>query len=210
MKIVVEQMRAVLSDIGTDAIKTGMLHSAEIIEGVAATLEEFSIKAPLVVDPVMVAKGGASLLQDAAIKALKTQLIPRAQIVTPNIPEAEVLTGLTIASADDQEKAGRALLALGAGAALIKGGHMDGDQVTDVLVSEAGVKIFTSPRIDTNNTHGTGCTLASAIATYLAQGVPMFQAVATARAYVLEAIRTAPGFGHGHGPLNHVHTLRKD
>jgi hydroxymethylpyrimidine/phosphomethylpyrimidine kinase len=209
--IVVQQMRAVLDDLGVDAVKTGMLHSAEIIEGVAGTLDEFDVIAPLVVDPVMIAKGGASLLEASAIDALKSELIPRAALVTPNIPEAQALTGLTIQTPDDQAGAGEKLMAMGAKAALIKGGHLPGEQVTDVLVSSgSGREVFTSTRIDTIHTHGTGCTLASAIATNLAQGRPLSQAVARARNYVCEAIRTAPGFGQGHGPLNHVHTLPKD
>lgn len=209
--IVVQQMRAVLDDIGVDAVKTGMLHSVNVIEGVAGTLDEFDVDAPLVVDPVMVAKGGASLLEQSAVEALKSVLIPRASLVTPNIPEAEVLTGVTIKTADDQARAGEKLMAMGAKAALIKGGHMAGDQLTDVLVSSgSGREVFTSKRIDTIHTHGTGCTLASAVAVQLAQGRPLSAAVAGARNYVYEAIKTAPGFGHGHGPLNHVHTLPKD
>jgi len=206
--VVIGQIRAALEDIGVDALKTGMLHSAEVIQGVAATLEELDISVPLVVDPVMVAKGGASLLEDDAIKALKTHLIPRAAVVTPNIPEAEALTGMVIKTSDDQAKAGEKIMAMGAKAVLVKGGHMAGDQVVDVLVSSAGPpEKFSSPRINTVHTHGTGCTLASAIATMLAQGRPLSLAVVRAHDYVYEAIRTAPGFGQGHGPLNHVHTL---
>jgi len=210
VSVVMAQMHAVLGDIGVDAVKTGMLHSAEVIEAVAGTLDEFDVIAPVVVDPVMVAKGGASLLEASAINALKSELIPRAGLVTPNIPEAEALTGLTIETVDDQKRAGEKLLALGAKAALVKGGHMRGDQVTDVLVTSKGSEVFTSARLDTVHTHGTGCTLASAIAVQLAQGRSLSAAVARARNYVYEAIRTAPGFGQGHGPLNHVHTLPKD
>ncbi len=211
IEVIVHQMRAVLDDLGVDAVKTGMLHSAEVIEAVAATLDEFDVQVPLVVDPVMVAKGGASLLQDDAVEALKTHLIPRAAVVTPNIPEAEALTGISIKDADDQAKAGEKIMGLGARAALVKGGHMDGEQVIDMLVSDTeGWEKFTSPRIDTIHTHGTGCTLASAIATNLTQGLPLSRAVARGRSYVHEAIRTAPGFGQGHGPLNHVHTLSAD
>ncbi len=205
--IVSGQMRAVLEDLGADAVKTGMLHSAEIIENIAAALDTFKGRAPLVVDPVMVAKGGARLLEQSAVDALKAELLPRAALVTPNIPEAEVLTGLTIETPDHQAEAGGKIVAMGAGAALIKGGHLLGAQVTDVLVTKEGAETFTSPRIDTENTHGTGCTLATAIATHLAQGRSLREAVAQAQAYVYEAIRTAPGFGKGHGPLNHVHTL---
>ncbi len=207
-EIVGQQIRVVLDDLGADAIKTGMLHSPAIIKEVVACFDELGVTTPLVLDPVMVAKGGASLLEEAAVKAMKSKLIPRAALITPNIPEAEALTGLRIETQADQLRAGEALLALGARAALIKGGHMDGDRVNDVLVARDGShQTFSSPRIDSKHTHGTGCTLASAIATFLAQGRSVQDAVARAHSYVREAIRTAPGFGHGHGPLNHVHTL---
>lgn len=209
--IITAQMRAVLEDLGADAIKTGMLYSPEVIKAVAACLKEFNVTAPLVLDPVMVAKGGAELLQSTALEVLKSELIPRAALVTPNIPEAEALTGISIKTPDDQARAGDLIMAMGAHAVLVKGGHGHGDQVTDVLVSRDGERQdFTAPRINSKHTHGTGCTLASAIATRLAQGRPASVAVVDARAYVLEAIRTAPGFGHGAGPLNHVHTLSED
>jgi len=206
--VIASQMRAVLGDIGADSVKTGMLHSSQVIEKVAQELA--ATDAQLVLDPVMVAKGGAQLLEDTAVGALKRELIPRATLVTPNVPEAEALTGITIENTDDQIKAGEALLSLGADAALVKGGHMQGDQITDVLVTADGSKLLCSPRINTNHTHGTGCTLASAIATHLAQGRPLSDAVVRARDYVYQAIQTAPGFGTGHGPLNHVHTLPED
>ncbi len=210
-EIVAQQMRAVLDDLGVEAVKTGMLHSAAIIEAVATTLDEFDVEAPLVVDPVMIAKGGEALLEDRAMDALKSELISRATLVTPNIPEAEALTGITIKNADDQARAGEKIMAMGAKAALVKGGHMPGDQIVDMLVSDTeGWEKFTSTRINTIHTHGTGCTLASAIATALAHGRPLSSAVARARGYVHEAIRTAPGFGQGHGPLNHVHTLPEE
>ena len=209
--VIIAQMRAVLSDLGADAIKTGMLHSSEIIEAVAVCLDEFKLTAPLVLDPVMVAKGGASLLEGNAADALRSILIPRATLVTPNIPEAEILTGLTIKAQSDQRRAGEILLELGSQAALIKGGHMGGADVHDVLMLQEGThKTFTSPRIDSKHTHGTGCTLASAIATSLAQGRSVSEAVARAHAFVQTAIRTAPGFGQGHGPLNHVHPIPTD
>ncbi len=207
--IIVQQMRVVLDDIGTDAVKTGMLHSPQVIDAVAGTIDEYAEHVPLVVDPVMVAKGGARLLEESAEAALKTILFPRATLVTPNVPEAEALTGMTIENADDQARAGERLLKMGARAALVKGGHLPGDQVIDMLVSEdEGWEKFTSPRIDTMHTHGTGCTLASAIAVNLGLGFPLSRSVARARGYVLEAIRTAPGLGMGHGPLNHGHTLK--
>lgn len=201
-QIVRDQMKAVLSDIGTDAVKTGMLHSAEIIEGVAAEIEAGAAEAALVVDPVMIAKGGARLLEENAVDALRQILIPMATLLTPNVPEAEALTGREIKTLDGQKAAADALLGLGADAVLIKGGHLEGAIVTDVLATQEAIHTMTSPRIDTRHTHGTGCALASAIAALLSQGVETVLAVEAARDYVHEAIRTAPGFGQGHGPLN--------
>lgn len=203
---VAQQMRHVLDDIGADCIKTGMLHSAEVIHAVADVLGDYPA-IPLVLDPVMVAKGGAPLLQQQALEALKTRLVPRATLITPNVPEAELLGGGTwqVTGEKDMERAARELLAFGSAAVLLKGGHMEGEQVSDVLVTRhlPRATVFTSPRIPTRHTHGTGCALASAIATGLAQGRQLAGAVERARAYVQEAIRTAPGFGRGHGPLNH-------
>ncbi|MGX1198903.1 bifunctional hydroxymethylpyrimidine kinase/phosphomethylpyrimidine kinase [Parvibaculum sp. MBR-TMA-1.3b-4.2] len=201
-QIVRDQMKAVLSDIGADAVKTGMLHSVEIIEGAAAEIEAGAAEAALVVDPVMIAKGGARLLAENAVDALRQILIPMATLLTPNVPEAEALTGREIRTLDGQKAAADALLGLGADAVLIKGGHLEGTIVTDVLATQEAMHTMTSPRIDTRHTHGTGCALASAIAALLSQGVEMTLAVEAARDYVHEAIRTAPGFGEGHGPLN--------
>ena len=201
------QMVAVLDDIGADCVKTGMLADASVIETVVAVLAAHGANLPLVVDPVMVAKGGASLLRPEAVDALKTRLLPRAALVTPNIPEAEALLGEKIDSTNAMEGAARALLDLGPAAVLLKGGHMAGDTLVDVLVSSHGVRKFQCRRLDTPHTHGTGCTLASAIATGLAQGLALEPAVARAWAYVQKAIATAPGFGAGHGPLNHAHTV---
>lgn len=205
VEIIRSQMDAVLEDIGADCIKTGMLASVEIIEAVYERLAALGPNIPRVIDPVMVATSGVRLIDEGAVAALKARLIPGAALLSPNIPEAEVLAGLTIRNIEDMQRAGRALLALGANAVLIKGGHMTGAQVRDVLLSEQGVEIFSSPRIDTRHTHGTGCTLASGIATGLAQGMPLSDAVRRARDYVFEAIRTAPGLGGGNGPLNHGH-----
>ena len=202
------QMAVVLDDLGADAIKTGMLHSSAVIEAVVATLDAKAKGIPLVVDPVMVAKGGARLLPVEAIEAVRRHLIPRAAVITPNRPEAEALLGRTIATDQDAENAAQALLELGCRAVLLKGGHASGPIVRDLLVSGAGLEIFESPRIETRHTHGTGCTLASALAAGLAQGLALSAAVRRARAYVIEAIRTAPGLGAGHGPLNHAHTVR--
>ena len=205
---IAQQMTLVLDDLGADAIKTGMLHSAPVIEAVAATLAERAPGIPLVVDPVMVAKGGHRLLQDAAERTLIEQLLPRATLVTPNLPEAEALAGFAVANETDMARAGRALLALGPKAVLVKGGHLEGSsEVVDLLVSTEGVTRFTHPRIATRSTHGTGCTLASAIACGLAQHLTLADAVDRARDYVSRAIETAPGFGSGHGPLNHAVTF---
>ncbi len=202
-----QQMQVVLRDIGADCLKTGMLHSAEVIETVAATIGEEASGVPLVVDPVMVAKGGAALLQDSAAHALITLMVPRATVLTPNLPEAEALTGLKVADLDGMRRAAAALLALGPKAVLVKGGHLEGPVLFDLLLTADGETVFESGRIDTSHTHGTGCTLASAIATGLAQGMDVAGAVARARDYVHRAIATAPGLGKGHGPLNHAHPL---
>ena len=202
------QMRVVLADIGADAVKTGMLGDAATIAAVAETLAELAPDVPLVLDPVMVAKGGASLLEREALDALKTLLIPRATLLTPNLPEAEALLGRPIADVAAMQAAAEDLRGLGAGAVLVKGGHLDGDTLCDVLVGPDGIVIFEGERIRTRHTHGTGCTLASAIATRLGQGMRLADAVASARAYLVQAIRTAPGLGHGHGPLNHGHPLQ--
>jgi hydroxymethylpyrimidine/phosphomethylpyrimidine kinase len=201
------QMEVVLSDIGADCIKTGMLASAAIIEAVAAALDEFAPEVPLVLDPVMVAKGGAALLADSAAGALMRLLLPRARLLTPNIPEAEVLLGRAIPDLAAMERAVVDLLALGPEAVLLKGGHMEGDVLVDLLADRAGVRSFSGRRIASRSTHGTGCTLASAIAAGIAQGMDLDTAVTRARDYVRRAIETAPGLGGGHGPLNHGHTV---
>jgi hydroxymethylpyrimidine/phosphomethylpyrimidine kinase len=205
-EIISAQARAVLDDIGADAIKTGMLGDLAAVRAVAALLAGLTI--PAVIDPVMVAKGGAALLEPSAMAAVRELLVPRAALLTPNAPEAEALTGLAIASLDDQRRAAESLLAAGAAAVLMKGGHLAGDRVTDLLITPAGETAFEAERIATRHTHGTGCTLASACATGLAQGLPLVEAVARAWAYVQEAIARAPGFGAGQGPLDHGWPLR--
>ena len=182
-----------------------MLGTVSVVEAVAGLLDE--AKAPTVVDPVMVAKGGHSLLPDEAVAAVKSLMIPRAALITPNAPEAEALTGIAVADLDGQRRAAEALLAMGAKAALVKGGHVEGETLIDVLLTPSGETLLEGPRIDTTSTHGTGCTLASACAAGIAQGLPLEQAVARAWAYVAEAIRRAPGYGKGHGPLNHAWPL---
>jgi hydroxymethylpyrimidine/phosphomethylpyrimidine kinase len=197
------QMLAVLDDIGADAVKTGMLGDADAIEAVCAVLEVRSQRLPLVVDPVMIAKGGASLLAQAAVATLKHRLLPLASVLTPNLPEAEVLTGLAIADEAGMRRAADALLALGVPAVLLKGGHLPGDELVDLLATPAETVAFRAARMATRHTHGTGCTLASAVATGLAQGMSLLDSVRRARRYVRAAIAAAPGLGGGHGPLNH-------
>jgi hydroxymethylpyrimidine/phosphomethylpyrimidine kinase len=202
------QIEVVLDDIGADAVKSGMLHSAAVIETLAAVLNERAKGVPLVVDPVMAAKGGARLIEPDAIAALRQLLIPRAAVLTPNLPEAEILTGTPIGDVAAMRRAGERLLALGCRAVLIKGGHLAGTVVTDVLAADTTTRVWESARIDTPHTHGTGCSLASAIAAGLAQGLAIERAVDRARCFVRRAIATAPGFGRGHGPLDHAHPLR--
>lgn len=205
---VAKQMKLVLDDLGADCIKLGMLHRPEIIETVVSVLEELAPDIPVVVDPVMIAKGGHALLADEAQDALKSRLLPAATLITPNIPEAEVLSGMKISGVDDMAGVADAILAMGPKAVLVKGGHLENTEtVCDILVTSDSDWAFEAMRIDTPNTHGTGCTLASAIACGIAQAMELPDAVARAQAYVIEAIRTNPGYGTGHGPLNHAHTV---
>ncbi len=202
-QFIAQQMRVVLNDIGADCIKTGMLHQAAVIEAVVATLEELAPHVPLVVDPVLYAKGGASLLDPAAQQTLVERLLPRASIITPNVREAAALSAMPIRNVDDLALAAQRLLQLGPAAVLAKGGHLLGTTVRDYLVGADGAEVFEAPRLENRNLHGAGCTLASAIATGLAQQLPLAAAVRRALEYVQTAIRTAPGFGQGCGPLNH-------
>ncbi len=200
-----EQIEAVLQDLGADAVKTGMLSSAPIIEAVAETLRAYSVRT-LVVDPVMVAKSGDVLLREDAREALIRLLLPLAEVVTPNIPEAESLTGLTITSQDDMLAAARAIQALGARHVIVKGGHLAGsDESTDILYDGQAFRAYHAPRIPSRNTHGTGCTFASAIAAHLARGAPVPEAVAEAKAYLTGVLRASATLqlGQGHGPMNH-------
>jgi hydroxymethylpyrimidine/phosphomethylpyrimidine kinase len=203
------QAEAVLGDIGADAVKTGMLGGPEVVELVARLLDGPARGLPAVIDPVMTAKGGAELLSSPAVTALRDLLVPRAALLTPNAPEAEALTGLPVDSLDGQRRAAERLLALGARAVLLKGGHLPGERVTDLLATPHGETLFEGERLDTRHTHGTGCTLASACAAGLAQGLDLTDAVARAWAYTAEAIRRAPGLGRGHGPLDHGWPLRR-
>ncbi len=206
-EFIAQQMRVVIDDLGADVIKTGMLHNAEVIEAVCSVIEDYKI--PLIADPVMFAKGGHALLEDAAMETLRARLLPLADVVTPNLPEAEALTGETVEDIGGMARAATAIMALGAPAVLMKGGHLRGDTLSDLLYSQGeDPQRWDDSRIDTPHTHGTGCTTASAVATGLAQGMTLTAAVERARAYVREAILTAPGLGQGHGPLNHGHTVR--
>ena len=195
-----QQAELVLDDIGADTVKTGMLYSADIVAGVAALLEQYGLAA--VVDPVMIAKGGAPLLRAEAMAAVRAELLPRTFLLTPNIPEAEALTGLTIRSLAEMEAAGRRLQELGARHVLVKGGHRAGD-ATDLLVSGATLLPLPGERIETSSTHGTGCSYAAALATLLAQGEALPVAAQRAKRFIDAAIRQAIPLGHGHGPINH-------
>ncbi|MBK18726.1 MAG: bifunctional hydroxymethylpyrimidine kinase/phosphomethylpyrimidine kinase [Rhodospirillaceae bacterium] len=204
-----QQINVVMNDIGADCVKTGMLHDAPVIETVVAALKRDAPETPLVVDPVMVAKGGAPLLQDEAVTTLRDKLLPCATLLTPNVPEAEALVGRTLQGEDDMEALSRSLFDLGPDAVLLKGGHMDGAVVRDMLITESGIRVYENPRIDTVHTHGTGCTLASSIAAGIAKGEEIEHAVERAEAFLHTAIQTAPGLGRGHGPVNHLHTVQR-
>lgn len=207
--IVKDQIEAVMSDLGADAWKLGMLGSAAHVRIVVEAFYAYGEGVPVVLDPVMVAKGGASLLAEDAVAVIRDELMPLAAIVTPNAPEAERLTGVAVRDLDGQKRAAEALVGkLGAFAALVKGGHVEGETIRDVLLTRDGMRIFEGPRIVTRATHGTGCTLASAIAVRIARGDAIEPAVERARAYLMEAIRHAPGLGKGHGPLGHIWTCQ--
>jgi hydroxymethylpyrimidine/phosphomethylpyrimidine kinase len=199
--LVLEQIRAVVEDMPPDAAKTGALGSVEMVEAVARAAAEFRF--PLVVDPVMVSKHGQPLLPEAAVHAIREHLLPRAALVTPNIPEAEALTGIAIRTLDDMRQAARRICGMGARAALIKGGHTPGEDSTDILFDGAEWRDFPAARISTRHTHGTGCTFSAAITAGLARGQALGDAVERAKRFIQEAIRTNPGLGHGAGPVNH-------
>ena len=208
IEMIREQIRVVVDDIGVDAVKTGMLHTSEIIEAVASELRR--IDAPLVVDPVMVAKSGARLLREDAVKSLIEELIPLATVLTPNAGEAEVLTGFKVRSLEDQKRAAEKISELGVKAVVVKGGHIPGEKVVDVLYLDGEFKIYESRRIESRNTHGTGCCFASAIAAELAKKTPIPEAVGIAKRFVEDAIRYGFPVGGGHGPINPVGRLIED
>ena len=204
-EIIAAQIEAVITDIGVDAVKTGMLSSSAIVETVAREIRRYGIE-NLVVDPVMVAKSGDPLLRQEAVDSLKTRLAPLAALVTPNVPEAETLTGLKIQTDEDMREAARRIVDMGAGAVVVKGGHREGP-ATDLFYDGNGFTEFSAERFDTVNTHGTGCTFASAAAAGLAQGKTVLDAVAQAKEYVTEAIRNSYPLGKGHGPVHHFYNI---
>jgi len=200
LDVIREQIRVVVEDIGVNAVKTGMLHTSEIIDAVASELK--NVNAPIVVDPVMIAKSGARLLEEGAMKALIEELIPMAYVLTPNAREAEALAGLKITDLESQKRAAKKISEYGVKAVVVKGGHLSGEKVIDVLYFDGEFKLYESPRIETKNTHGTGCTFASAIAAELAKGKNVFDAVKNAKEFVFDAIRYGLPIGRGHGPVN--------
>ncbi|WP_377888515.1 bifunctional hydroxymethylpyrimidine kinase/phosphomethylpyrimidine kinase [Alkalihalobacillus sp. R86527] len=198
-----QQLDAILSDLGADAVKTGMLFSGDIINTVAIKLRDYHVT-NLVIDPVMIAKGGSTLLEEEAIESLKTELFPLASLITPNIPEASVLLhGMIIEKIEDMEEAAMKLSRYGCNGVLIKGGHMDGLDSVDVLYANEKLYYFESRRIDTKHTHGTGCTFSACIAAELAKGHPIPQAVSLAKDFITTAIKYSLNIGHGIGPTNH-------
>lgn len=201
------QLASVLDDIGVDAVKIGMLHTPEVVRTVAWAIDHYGLQR-VVLDPVMVATSGDRLIAEETVDVLVRELFPRVTVVTPNLDEAALLIGRPIEGVQALEEAGRSLLALGARAALVKGGHLAGNEVVDLLVQPDAPSLrLASQRIPSRNVHGTGCTLSSAIAAHLAQGLPLEEAVQRARAYILRAIAEGAQVqtGHGHGPLNHGH-----
>ncbi len=202
-EVVAAQIDAVLSDIGADAVKTGMLFSIAIVEAVAGRLRAHGVT-QLVVDPVMVAKGGDRLLREDAIVALRDLLLPIAAVVTPNAPEASVLAGLDVVDARTAREAARRIHALGPRLVIVKGGHLDGDRAEDIAFDGTTFEVLSAPRIATPNTHGTGCTFSAAIAAGLAGGASPLDAARAAKAYLHGAIEHAEPLGAGHGPVNHL------
>jgi hydroxymethylpyrimidine/phosphomethylpyrimidine kinase len=197
--LVLEQIEAVLEDLPPRAIKTGALGSCAIVKAVAGV----SYPGPLIVDPVTFSSTGSPLLDAEGQRAVRDLLLPRASLVTPNVPEAAQLSGIEIHTVDDMREAARRIAALGPAAVLVKGGHLESADAIDVLFSQGGFREYAGPRIQSRHTHGTGCTYSAAITALLARGIPLEDAVARAKAFITEAIRTAPGLGSGAGPLNH-------
>ncbi len=196
-------------DIKPDAIKIGMLHSTKVIESVVKSLENIKIN-KIIFDPVMVAKGGTKLIDNNAIKFFRSSLIKKATLITPNIPEAEILSNTKIKNKNDMIFAANELIKLGAKNVLIKGGHLKFGLVQDIFVNKSEIKVFNSKRYKTNNTHGTGCTLSSAITTFFSCGKPIKKACELGIKYVNSAIKTNPKYGKGHGPINHLNSMKID
>ena len=201
-----EQIRVIMTDIGADCIKLGMLHSIEVIEAVVEAIEAYATDIPIVSDTVMMAKGGAKLLANDAIKAFQTHILPISSLITPNIPEAEILSEQKISNSILAVEAGQKLLKYGSSAVLIKGGHLNHAKIIDQLLIDDKIHVFEGQRLKSRHTHGTGCAMASACATGIAQGLSIYDSVERAQKYVFKAILTAPGLGKGYGPLNHFHT----
>jgi len=202
-KNIEKQIKIVLDDIGTNAVKIGMLHKTSTIKCVYRILKKYKLK-NIVLDPVMIAKGGARLINNNSIKYLQKLLLPLCDVVTPNIPEAEVLTGYSISNKEDMIKSAKKIISMGAKNVLLKGGHLKNKMIFDILVSKKKVTIFSKKKINTKNTHGTGCTLSSALATCLSQKKNMQKSSKISLKYVEQAILSAPGYGKGFGPLNHL------
>ena len=206
-KEISNQIEFTAKDITPDAVKIGMLHSKDVIKSVIKSLKIINAK-KIILDPVMVAKGGKKLIDDPAIKILKNKFLSKVDLVTPNIPEAEVLTDIKITSIEDVILAGKELLKLGAKNILIKGGHLKSKNIQDVFINKHGVTIFKNKKINTNNSHGTGCTLSSAITTYFACGKTLKKSCDMAIKYVNHSLRTQPNIGKGHGPVNHLNSIQ--
>ena len=205
-----QQIETVFADVRVNALKIGMIATADIAGAIADTLAGISVKPPIIVDPVMVAKGGAKLLDPSAVATLVTRILPLANIVTPNLPEAAALLDAEVATTpNDMVAQGQALLGLGPKAVLLKGGHLSGDTSPDLLVTSTETHWFESRRVHTQNTHGTGCTLSAAITAKLATGMPLVKAVESAKTYVQGAIANADhlNIGQGHGPTHHFHAI---
>ena len=198
-----KQITMILDDIGADGVKIGMLHNASIIKCVYSILKKYKLK-NIVLDPVMVAKGGTKLINNSSIKYLKKLLLPLSNLVTPNIPEAEVLIGSPISNKKDMIEAAKIILNMGSKNVLLKGGHLKSKMICDILATKKGIKVFSKRKIKTKNTHGTGCTLSSALATCLSQKKNIFKSCKISLNYVYQAITYAPGYGKGYGPLNHL------
>jgi len=206
-KEISRQIEFTSKDIKPDSIKIGMLHSVKVINAVLKSLNKINVK-KIILDPVMVAKGGTKLIDNRSVKILKSKLIKKVSLITPNIPEAEILTKIRINSVDDMIHAARILISLGAKNVLIKGGHLKSKIMQDIFLNKNEISAFKNKKIHTKNTHGTGCTLSSAIATYYSCGKTLKKSCEMAIKYVNHSIVSGPNFGKGHGPINHISTIK--